>query len=350
MHPKKILHVANLSLTVKGAGYYGVPFKISNGLTRCGHHVLPFSDRDIARAATIFRSRKWGIRPANDQLVAVAKEFRPDIILFGHADSIRPETLVRLRDALPAVRLAQWNVDPLFEPDNVRRLNSKIDHVDATFVSTAGTQLDALSASGRHAVAFLPNPVDPSIERARCFAVPRRDLASDLFFAVGSGPFPRNHCGQETCGNEIAERLMAALPHLRGDFPGCLGAPLKVGAPYEAALASSAMGLNISRRNDTTWYSSDRMAHLVGSGQLTFIDRAAGFDALFDDSELGFYSTEDELVAKLDHFLADDDARKRVAEAGWAAYRRLFDTTRIAAYMVDVILGDLDPQQHRWTR
>lgn len=352
MRPLNILHVANLSLRPKGAGFYGTPFKISNGLTRCGHRVLPFSDRDVARAATIFRSRKWGIGPANRQLVAVAREFRPDVVLFGHADGIRPETLGELRALLPGVRLAQWNVDPLFEPDNVRRLGTKLDLVDATFVSTAGPQLADLGTlgGGRHVVAFLPNPVDPSIETGRCFEVPRAALAHDLFLAVGNGVFPRNHCGKDTSGNDIAARLRAAIPGLRGDFPGCGGQALKHGALYEQALVSSAMGLNLSRRNDVLLYSSDRLAQLVGSGQLTFLDRATGYDSLFDDSELGFYATEEELIAGVERYLADDAARRRVAEAGWAAYRALFDATTVAAYMIDVLFGAVDPAAHRWTR
>lgn len=349
MRPLKIIHVANLMLKAKGAGYFGVSFKLSNGLARAGHNVLNFADRDIARASTIFRSTKPGIPAVNRKLLEVAADFAPDLILFGHADTIRPATLAALREALPDVKLVQWNVDPLFESDNVERINSKIAMVDYSFISTAGPMLEALGA-GRYPVAFLPNPVDPSIERARCFEYAREELAHDLFFPAGLGTEPRFHAGRMTCGDEIATLLLSRIPRLRCDFPGVNGAPRKFGRPYEIALESAAMGLNLSRRNDVYLYTSDRMAHLCGSGQLTFIDRATGYGELFDENELAFYSTEDELLDRLEGFLADDDARRRTARAGWTAYRALFDTRRVAEYILAVLYDDIDPATHRWTR
>ncbi|GAA0585710.1 glycosyltransferase [Caenispirillum bisanense] len=349
MRPLKVIHVANLMLRAKGAGYFGVPFKISNGLARAGHNVLNFSDRDIARASTIFRTTKAGIKGVNRKLLEVAADFQPDLVLFGHADTIRPETLDRLRHLVPGVHLAQWNVDPLFEADNVARINGKIGRVDVTFVSTAGPTLRDLG-QGRHRVAFLPNPVDPSIERARCFDMARDALAADLFFPAGLGTEPRFHAGRTTCGNDIARLIQARLPDLRCDFPGVNGAPRKFGRAYEIALSNAAMGLNLSRRNDVHLYTSDRMAHLAGSGVLTFIDRATDYGQLFGEDELAFYGSEDELIERLAFFHADDAARRRVAEAGWAAYRALFDCTRVAAYMIAVLFEGLDPEAYRWAR
>ena len=56
----------------------------------------------------------------------------------GHADVIEPETLVAIRRDQPSLRVVQWSVDPLFEPDNLARVRSKLPVVDATLVSTAG--------------------------------------------------------------------------------------------------------------------------------------------------------------------------------------------------------------------
>ena len=45
----KILHVSNFVQKHNGRLYWNMPFRINNGLTRLGHNVLSFSDRDIAR-------------------------------------------------------------------------------------------------------------------------------------------------------------------------------------------------------------------------------------------------------------------------------------------------------------
>src|SRR3546814_15822824 len=117
-HPLKIIHVANLALKPKPPGFFGTPDKISNGLTRAGHFVANFSDRDAARASSILRNRKSGASGANAKLCELAAEFHPNLILFGHADTIRPATLSSLRKIVPHVRLSQWTVDPIFEEED----------------------------------------------------------------------------------------------------------------------------------------------------------------------------------------------------------------------------------------
>lgn len=345
--PLRIVHVANFSLKPKGAGFFSVSFKMSNGLTRLGHNVINFSDRDVARASNIFGSRKFGVGAANKKLVELVSRFRPDLLLLGHADVIQPDTLDEIRASRPGIKIVQWSVDALFEPDNVARLKSKIARVDCTFVSTAGARLDELGAPG-HKVAYLPNPVDPSIECFRAFEHPRAVLQTDLFFASGSGTVPRFHVGIETTANKLATQIREAVPGLRTDFPGILGAPHKFGAAFEDALATSAMALNLSRRNDDHLYSSDRIAQVMGCGLLTFVDRATGLEEFFSDEEIVFYSDEAALISAIDQHFRDDDLRRRRAEAGWRKYFQLFDTTRVCDYVIDVIFDRVDPATFKW--
>lgn len=350
MRPLKIIHASNLTLNPKPPGYFGTPYKISNGLIRNGHSVANFSDRDEARHSSLLRNRKTGVGGANRKLLALATDYQPDVVLFGHADVIRPKTLIALRNSLPDVILAQWNVDPLFCDGNIRRINSKIGLVDWTFVSTAGSSLRSLGQGGTYPVAFLPNPVDSSIERSAAFACARQDLAHDLIYAAGDGDEERHHAGRTITPRGLVERLLGALPGLRGTFPGILGAPVITGAAYERALATTAMTLNLSRRNDVHLYTSDRLAQAVGCGILTFVDRATGYGELFGEDELAFYSTEEELIDRLRAFLDDDAARRRIAESGWRAYRALFDATKVTGYMIGVMLGQIDPAGFKWER
>ena len=48
----RIIHVGAFSLRAKGAFQHSVEHKLSNGLTRLGHQVVNFSDRQAARART----------------------------------------------------------------------------------------------------------------------------------------------------------------------------------------------------------------------------------------------------------------------------------------------------------
>ncbi len=341
--PYTILHVANFLSRPKGAGFASIQYKLTNGLIRAGHNVVTFSDREVARASTPFLSRKLGTKGANRRLLTLATDLRPDLVLLGHADTIHPETLAEIRQLLPGVRMAQWNVDPLFEEDNMARIRSKQSAVDWTFATTAGPLLQALGAGGP--AAFMPNPVDAGIERGRSFEAD--GLPVDIFYAVGSAGFGRSHCGIDSSAGDIAGRLKDRLPARSFLLPGIDG-PHLGGAACLDAMRSAKIGLNISRRNDVRLYSSDRIAHLAGNGLVVMIDRATGYGDLFAEDELGFYSTEDELVDKLDRLTRDDNARKALGKRGWRAYRSMFDATRVAQYMVGVLDGRIDAAGFDW--
>jgi hypothetical protein len=339
----RILHAGNFGTRAKGAALNSIAPKLSRGLIRAGHAVVDFADRDAMRA---WGGRLLGLAGANRALARLALDVRPDLLLLGHADTIRPATVASLRRSMPAMRVLQWNVDPLFEAGNVARLREKIPVVDATLVSTAGEALQELRRPGMR-LGFFPNPVDFSVETGAAHEVAAP--AFDLFFACGHPRRPlRRICGQDWDMEAFIAVLRGALPGLRLCLAGMSGAPHLAGAPYQAALGTCALGLNASRRNDLLLYSSDRLAQMVGSGQVALVDRATGYGSLFSEAEMGFFGSMDELVVLIGGLLADGGRRQRIAAAGRARYHALFNETAVARYVVDVAFDTHDPGRYAW--
>jgi hypothetical protein len=342
----RILHVGNFGSRAKGAFLHSVAPKLSRGLVRAGHAVVDFADRDAARAGSIFGNRKFGTAAANRALIRLASDMRPDLLLLGHADTISAATIGALRRAMPAMRVLQWNVDPLFEPDNIARLRGKLAVVDATLVSTAGEALAPLRRPGMR-LGFLPNPVDFSIESGAAHL--ERDLPFDLFYACGHPSSPPRHLfGRDWNMDAFFAELRRRVPGLRACVAGIEGQPTLAGAPYQAALAHCAAGLNASRRNDALLYSSDRLAHMVGNGQAVLIDRGTGYGTLFTGEQMAFFSTMDELGAQLRGLIAEPARRQAMAQAGRARYHALFNETLVARYVLDVAFGTHDPGRYEW--
>jgi hypothetical protein len=342
----RILHVGNFGSRAKGAFLHSVAPKLSRGLVRLGHAVVDFSDRDAARAGSVFGARKLGLAAANKGLTRLALDMRPDVLLLGHADTIWPSTIEALRRAMPAMPVLQWNVDPVFEPDNITRLTSKLPVVDATLVSTAGEALAPLRRAGMR-LGFLPNPVDFSIEAGRADLV--EAPAFDLFYACGHPSSPkRNLCGRDWDMDAFFAALRKLVPGLRAKLGGVEGTPNLAGAPYQAALEVCAMGLNASRRNDVLLYTSDRLAHMVGNGQAVLVDRATGYDRLFSEGEMAFFSSMDDLAGAIGRLRADAPARMAMAAAGRARYAALFSETRVAGYVLGVALGTHDGRDYEF--
>jgi len=254
--------------------------------------------------------------------------------------------VAELRRAIPAMRVLQWNVDPMFEPDNVNRLRGKLEVVDATLVSTAGEALAPLRRPGM-ALGFLPNPVDFSIEsgKAHTYAA----LPFDLFYACGHPSSPPRHLfGRDWNMDRFFAELRVLVPGVRACVAGIEGHPTIAGAPYQDALERSAAGLNASRRNDALLYSSDRLAHMAGNGQAVLIDRGTGYDTLFDDGQMVFFSTMEELARQVRRLIAEPALRQAIAQAGRARYHDLFNETVVARYVVDVAFGTHDATRYEW--
>jgi hypothetical protein len=341
-----IVHVSNFSFRAKGAFQHSVERKLSNGLIRNGHQVFNYSDRDVAMAGSLMGPHKvGGRRYANEALRGLCRDVRAEVLILGQTDLIRPETVADIRADLPSLRVLQWSVDALFERGNMERLERNLAVVDASLVSTAGAALAPLARPGRR-LGFLPNPVDFSIERGQNHL--RADLPYDLFYACGDPADLREVGGRAWNMDDFMRALLAALPGLRLRLAGLMGHKFVNGAPYQAALESAAIGLNISRRSDQRLYSSDRISHLAGNGLVVMIERTTGYDALFSDDEMVFFSSFDDIVAAIDRLTRDPGRRMAIAAAGRARYHELFNEQRVAAYLLEVALDRLDPAAYPW--
>jgi hypothetical protein len=146
----------------------------------------------------------------------------------------------------------------------------------------------------------------------------------------------------------VLAMLAGNIPGLRLRLAGLCGQPHVFGHAYQAALAESAVGLNVSRRNDVTLYSSDRLAQMAGNGLAILIDRATGYGSLFGDAEMAFFSSLDELVAQTRSLVAEPARRCAMAAAGRARYHALFNETIVARYLVEVACDAHDPKTYAW--
>lgn len=340
-----IVHAGSFTIGAKGGFQHNVAIKLSNGLIRNGHLVLNFSDRDVARASSIMGSRKFGRGAVNRTLRDYCRINRPDLLLLGHADMIEAATVAQIRDAVPGLRVLQWNVDPLFDAGNMRRIKAKQGVVDATLVSTGIAALAPLRQGGRR-VGFLPNPVDRSIEHADNQR--REALAFDLFYACAFGHERRYVCGRDWTMDELMAALLRELPDVKARLAGLLGAPRLAGAAYQDALQSAAIGLNISRRPDWPLYSSDRLAQMIGNGMAILIERVTGYDAFFGEDEMLFFASFEELVRQVRDAVADPARRQAVAAAGYAKYQRYFNERTVAQYVLDFAFDRADPRSYGW--
>jgi hypothetical protein len=260
--------------------------------------------------------------------------------MLGHAQSISLDTLLACRKAAPGMKIALWYIDPLWERKDTEHLYRRREALDAIFITTAGPMLADIAAPGCP-TAFIPNPVDPSIETGRNFALAPGDFEYDFIF-FGS---IRNEPERAQYIQTIHERLRDRI-HL-GLF-GSMGNPFIFGDERDHVISHSRMALSLNRRNDVLLYSSDRMAQLMGNGLLTFTADSAGFQDLFTADEVVYFSNPDDLIGKILHYAADDSAWRETARRGWEKIHRTCSSDVIAKYMIDVVFGNPEAGDVEW--
>lgn len=102
----KILHITNFNERFNGRLHYNTSKRINNALIKLGHNVYQLSDRDIISSnRTIFNPSPKKI--LNEKIIEIGKNFNPDLIILGHADNVKLETLKSLKNKNNNLKISQ---------------------------------------------------------------------------------------------------------------------------------------------------------------------------------------------------------------------------------------------------
>ena len=316
--------------------------KFTNGFIRNNHDVLEISDRDFIKNNRNLLNFKTNKNLFQNHLKQVFKNYNPDFFFFGHTNNINIDTLDEIRSINKELIISQWNEDPLmpgleFSNKNIENIKPYVSLVDHNFITTHPSILQREFKSQKFNFFFVP--VDRNIE---CFNVYNLKPKKDLFYAMSHG-VNRGVLKKGFEDNRInfLNKLIKKIPNINYDFLGFNNKQPIWGNDFNHALINSKMGLNLSRGVPTKYYSSNRIASLLGNGLLTFIDKKTQLDDFFiNEKEVIFYNNIDDLASKIKFYSKSDKLRKKIAKKGKAKYFKLFDGNKIAKHITDISLGN----------
>ena len=313
--------------------------KFTNGFVRNGHDVLEISDRDYMK-----NNKSFSLIPNKNNfqnfLIESFKNYNPDILFFGHTKNLNLETIDKLRSINKNLIISQWNEDPVmsgldYSKQNISNINLYADFVDHNFITTHPSVIkNKVNNNNFH---FFFVPVDKNIER---YDVYRLRPKNDLFYAMSHG-VNRANLKQGTEDNRIKflDKLVKKIPKIKYDFYGFLNKQPIWGNDFNNALIDSKMGLNLSRGKPTKYYSSNRIASIMGNGLLTFVDENVEMSDFFNQNEIVLYSNINDLSDKIKFYSTNEKLRKKIAKNGKKKYFKIFNEKRISKYLIDISLG-----------
>ena len=314
--------------------------KFSNGFIRNGHDVLEISDRDYIK-----NNKTLSFLPMKNTfqkyLIETFKNYNPDILFFGHTKNINPETIDTFKSINRNLIISQWNEDPVmpsleYSKNNIENIKRYSDLVDHTFITTHPNELkkQLKTIDNLH---FFFVPVDKNIE---FFDVYKLSPQKDLFYAMSHG-VNRATLKEGTEDNRIVflNNLVKKIPDIKYDFYGFANKQPIWGNNFYRSLTNSKMGLNLSRGKPTKYYSSNRIASIMGNGLLTFVDKKVQMNHFFNKNEIIFYNNINDLSDKIKFYSKNDRLRKKIAMNGKKKYFKLFNEKRITEYFVNISTG-----------
>ena len=331
-HIFKILHITNFNQRFNGRLHYNTGTRLNNGFIRLGHNVLTISDRDIInknRTIGDFNGKK----SLQESIIGSFGNFKPDCIILGHADSVTNETLDNLKSINKNLKVSQWFLDPLGKngPDhikNTKRVTDKKEFIDATFLTTDPNSLSYKIENSY----FIPNPCDHSFETLKNY---ENECENDIFFAMSHGVHRGALKRGKTDNREIfINKLISKNKNINFDIYGMNNVQPVWGNDFLKKISTSTMGLNLSRGKPIKYYSSDRIAQLLGNGLLTFIDEKTYFNDFFTKDQIVLYKNLEDLSYKINKYKKDNTDRKRIAKNGKEIYLKEFNSTKVADFII----------------
>ena len=328
----KIMHITNFNERFDGRLHYNTGRRLNNGFIRNGHNVLSISDRDIIHNNKSIKDMSGRVT-LQQKIVDTFKNFKPDIIILGHADRVKNDTLQIMKEINSSTKFSQWFLDPLskYGPDhenNTRRILDKVKLLDNTFLTTEPSALQIKIPNSF----FMPNPADKSFEVLNNY---NKNCPYDVFFAMSHGVHRgRLKSGKGDDRENFINKLIKLNKNIKFDVYGMNNVQPIWADQFIKKISNSYMGLNLSRGKPIKYYSSDRIVQLVGNGLLTFIDKNTYLSDFFTNDEIIFYKNLSDLSYKLNKYKKDKKKGKQIARLGKIKYLKYFNSDIVSEYIL----------------
>ena len=110
------------------------------------------------------------------------------------------------------------------------------------------------------------------------------------------------------------------------------------------------MSLNLSRKPNIKYYSSDRLAQYLGNGSCIFVDIHTKLNELFNDNEVIFYDSQDleDFGKKIDYFSNNHSKVKQIAKKGWEKGHSYFNEKAVTNYFIDIAVNSNPTSDYGW--
>ena len=339
----KILHIANFDeKNDLRLSNINIATKISNGFIKDRFPTFNFSDRFFYQQNTF--------ADVNERILNIIKNLKPSLILLGHTNSLKIETLQNIKDKFPHIRVAFWYEDSINRkgPDynkNRKFIEKYKNFVDQYFVTTDKNNIE--TSIPKNKLNYIPVPSSQLSENLNLQLTKNHEY--DIFYAVSHG-VNRGVLKKSKIDERylFLESLINKSPEISYNVFGFNNIQPIWGDDFVKEISRCRFGLNLSRGQPIKYYSSNRISSLMGNAMPTLIDEKVKYSDFFSDKEMIFYKDIEDLIDKVKFYKKNEKKRIQIGINGKKKYFKIFNNKIVADYIVSKTLGIRPSYSYVW--
>ena len=341
----KVLHISNFSERSDYRLYnINLANKISNGLIKENLQIINFSDRTF--------SKLNNFSSIDEKILRITKNLRPNLILLGHTNSLKVETLKNIKDKFSETKFAFWYEDSINKkgPDFIKNkifLEKYKSYIDNYFVTTDINYVDA--SLPKNKLNFIPIPCSTLTENLNLFETKKH--LYDIFYAISHGV---NRGILKKNKHDVREAFIRNIlnnsVNISCNFFGFNNIQPIWGDKFNYEMSKCRFGLNLSRGEPVKYYSSNRIASYVANGLPTLMDEKIQYNDFFTNNEMIFYNNIQDLIDKINFYKKNERLRAKIGRNGKKKYFKIFNNKIVGDYILSKTLGTKPNYSYIWDK
>ncbi len=340
----RILHISTFGERLNHRIFnLSISNKITKGLIRNNYDVINFDYRDYSK-------KKIFLNSLDDKVISIIKNYKPNLVICGHNNTLSRKALIEIKKNYKS-KVIIWYEDALAPggPDyktSIKLLEKNQDLVDRYFVTTHPSTIK--TTIDKKKIHFMPVPVDKNIESEQFY---NQKKTKDLFFALSHGVnFGKLKKGVSDDRSKFIEKIIKeADGKINFNILGLYKEEPKWNFELNNEIMKSKIALNLSRGLPAKYYSSNRIATLMGNGCLTAIDERVKYSHFFNKNEILIYKNSKDLINKIMKIKDNTKLLKKISKNGKKKYFKIFSNIIVSQYLIDKTFNFKNKYKYIWS-
>lgn len=279
----------------------------------------------------------------NQNLIDTCITIQPDLLLIGKSEFVYADTLKRIKELIPSIRIAQWFVDH-FERESDEIFMKQFRYTDC-FFQTGASVLQSLSLQFPDLIcSYMPNITDKAFDQRI-----DNEKKYDVIYIA------RDHKEDERYKFAVMLNEFCENNNIKLKIYGSLGNGTVFGKNYYDEISKAKIAINFNRTDkiegenkDKFMGSSDRMNHFMGAGTCTFSPKIRGLDTLYEDKkDVVYFDGAIDCFQKILYYL-ENDRYKEIALVGNKRVYQVSNAKKVTKYFIETIFDEKYSEEYEW--